>query len=96
MESQAIKLPQAPKKTVGQRIQKHIARNWQYYLLCLPALLYVFIFCYGPMYGIQIAFRDYKVKDGISGSEWVGLDWFIRFFQSEGVKFSVSMGKNLL
>ena len=81
MESQAIKLPQAPKKTVGQRIQKHIARNWQYYLLCLPALLYVFIFCYGPMYGIQIAFRDYKVKDGISGSEWVGLDWFIRFFQ---------------
>mgnify|MGYP001623163957 CR=1 FL=1 len=82
MESQAIKLPQAPKKTVGQRIQKHIARNWQYYLLCLPALLYVFIFCYGPMYGIQIAFRDYKVKDGISGSEWVGLDWFIRFFQS--------------
>ena len=81
MESQAIKLPQAPKKTVGQRIQKHIARKWQYYLLCLPALLYVFIFCYGPMYGIQIAFRDYKVKDGISGSEWVGLDWFIRFFQ---------------
>lgn len=82
MGSRVMKLPQTPKKTIVQKIQRHIVKNWQYYLLCLPALLYVFIFCYGPMYGIQIAFRNYKVKDGILGSEWVGLDWFMRFFQS--------------
>lgn len=53
-------------------------RNYQLYLMILPALLYFIIFCYGPMYGLQIAFRDYKVRDGIAGSAWVGLKHFQR------------------
>lgn len=61
------------------KIKKIIRRDWQLYLLCIPALIYVFIFCYGPMYGVQIAFRDYTAKGGITGSDWVGLKHFARF-----------------
>ena len=50
--------------------------------LCLPALIYVAIFCYGPMYGIQIAFKDFSARQGIIGSDWIGFDHFIRFFNS--------------
>lgn len=59
---------------------KHKKKNyWQLYLLLLPAIIYVAIFSYGPMYGIIIAFKDYKVKRGYLGSEWVGFEHFIRF-----------------
>lgn len=50
------------------------------YLLMLPAFIYVLIFQYGPMYGAQIAFRDFRPRKGIWGSEWVGLENFLRFF----------------
>lgn len=56
-------------------------RDWRLWLLVLPAVVYVFIFSYIPMYGVQIAFRDYSAKAGIWGSEWVGLKHFIRFFK---------------
>ena len=49
------------------------------YILILPALIYLFIFDYGPMYGIIIAFKDFRVSKGYWGSEWVGLKHFIRF-----------------
>lgn len=52
----------------------------QLYLLLIPALIYILIFSYGPMYGIIIAFKDYRPKLGYLGSEWVGLKHFIRFF----------------
>lgn len=58
---------------------RKVIKYWQLYLLLLPALIYIIIFCYGPMYGIIIAFKDYKVKLGYWGSEWVGLKHFIRF-----------------
>lgn len=48
----------------------------------LPALLYFLIFHYGPMYGIQIAFKNFVPSKGITGSEWVGFDHFERFFNS--------------
>ena len=50
--------------------------------MCVPALIFIFIFDYGPMYGIQIAFKDYNSRKGIWGSEWVGFEHFIRFFNS--------------
>ena len=55
---------------------------WQLYVLLLPALVYLIIFSYVPMYGIQVAFKDYRVSRGINGSEWVGLKHFIRFLTS--------------
>lgn len=57
-------------------------RNWVLYLLLLPALIYIAIFSYAPMYGIQIAFRNFTFADGITGSKWVGLKWFRFFFKS--------------
>ena len=63
-------------------LQTRIAENWQYYILILPAIVYVAIWCYAPMYGLQIAFRNYKAKLGISGSEWVGLQWFEKYHNS--------------
>ena len=58
---------------------KRLADSWQWYLLLLPGLIYLIIFDYGPMYGVQIAFRSYSAKAGVVGSEWVGLKWFLRF-----------------
>ena len=62
-------------------MKKHISRNWQLYVLLLPAVIYVFIFNYMPIYGVQIAFRDYKPSGGIWGSEWVGLQYFKKFIE---------------
>lgn len=56
-----------------------LKKYWQLYLLLLPTMVYVLIFCYEPMYGIIIAFKDYKVSRGYLGSEWVGLKHFVRF-----------------
>ena len=67
-----------PKGTLGSRIWK----SRQYYLMLLPAVLYVAFFCYAPMYGLQIAFKNYKVSLGITGSPWIGFRNFTDFFQS--------------
>ena len=60
-------------------MKNKIKKSFPLYLILLPALIYVFIFNYIPMYGVQIAFRDFSVKRGIWGSEWVGLEYFIKF-----------------
>ena len=52
------------------------------YLFVLPTLAYIVIFHYLPLYGIQIAFRNYKPARGIWGSDWVGFKYFIKFFNS--------------
>jgi len=62
---------------------------WKHrYLLCLfiPAIIYYIIFKYGPMYGIQLAFKDYKFRLGITGSEWVGLQNFADLLQMQSFK----------
>ncbi len=61
---------------------KRILGCWQLYVLLLPTIVYLFLFNYLPMVGIQIAFRDYTPGGGIWGSTWVGLKHFLRFFES--------------
>ena len=56
--------------------------HWQLYVLVLPAIIYFFVFNYMPLYGIQIAFKDYKAVNGIAGSAWVGLKHFKDFFNA--------------
>lgn len=63
-----------------QRLRRDLRRSLPLYLLLLPACVYLFVFEYMPMYGVQIAFRDYTVRGGIWGSKWVGLKHFINFF----------------
>ena len=67
---------------MGTRVQKALKRDWQLLLLCALPVLYFIIFHYIPMYGVQIAFKDFKAADGIWGSAWCGLDQFKRFFAS--------------
>ncbi|MBP5295154.1 MAG: sugar ABC transporter permease [Lachnospiraceae bacterium] len=64
------------------RFAKNFKRDWQLHLMLLFPVVYMFIFHYIPIYGVQIAFRDYKAADGIVGSEWVGMKWFIKFFNN--------------
>lgn len=58
------------------------ARNKALYVMLLPALAYIILFCYWPMYGLQIAFRNFNFADGITGSAWAGTKWFEFFFKS--------------
>lgn len=64
------------------RMWRKVLGQWQLHLLILIPVIYIAIFHYWPMYGAQIAFRDYRAKLGITGSEWVGLKWFEKFLTS--------------
>mgnify|MGYP003291369008 FL=1 len=68
--------------TKKQRFVKEFKRDWQLHLLVLFPVVYMFIFDFIPMYGIQIAFRDFRPISGITGSEWVGLKWIKNFLSS--------------
>ncbi|MBQ7247280.1 MAG: sugar ABC transporter permease [Lachnospiraceae bacterium] len=57
-------------------------RQWQLHLLVALPVLYLVIFHFIPMYGVQIAFRDYRPLKGVTGSDWVGLKWFEQFLSS--------------
>lgn len=78
------------KKSFKQRFMKAFKRDFHLYLLCIPALLFIFVFEYGPMYGVQIAFRNFSPGKGIWGSDWVGFEHFIRFFKSPQFKTILS------
>ena len=73
------------KKSLSERWKigvRNARNNWVLYLFILPVLSYIILFCYVPMYGIQIAFRDYTFAKGITDSPWVGLRWFESFILS--------------
>jgi putative aldouronate transport system permease protein len=61
---------------------KKILINWDLYLFLLPSLVLVILFAYFPMYGVQIAFKNFSAAKGIWNSQWVGVEHFIRFFKS--------------
>ncbi len=60
-------------------IWRRMKKNYVLYLLLLPAVIYIILFHYAPMYGIQMAFRDYIPAKGMWGSNWVGLKHFFNF-----------------
>ncbi len=64
------------------RVKKDFKRNKMIYLMVSPVVLYYIIFQYGPMYGLQIAFKDYSPALGFLGSPWVGFEHFKEFFNS--------------
>ena len=69
-----------PKKKINYAV--YFKNNWQLYVLILPAIIYFIVFNYMPLYGIQIAFKDFKAVFGISGSKWVGFKHFENFFHA--------------
>lgn len=66
----------------GQLLKADFRKNWLIYLMLVPVIVYLLIFCYAPMYGIVIAFKDFKPRLGIMGSDWVGLKYFKEFVGS--------------
>lgn len=68
------------KDSLYKTIKSDFRINKSLYLLFLPVLLFYLIFCYGPMYGAIIGFKEFSPSKGIWGSPWVGLYHFKRFF----------------
>ena len=66
----------------GSPLWVRIRRNWGLYLLMVPGIIIFICFTYLPMYGIVIAFKDFKPSSGILGSNWAGLKYFERYFSS--------------
>ena len=75
------------KLSVGQKLKE----SSQLYLLMLPSIIIFLIFTYYPMYGVIIAFKDFKPALGIMESKWVGMKNFITFLKS--YQFSVTIKK---
>jgi len=63
--------------------KKDIKRNWVLYIIFIPAAVYFIVFHYLPMFGIIMAFEDFKVSKGFFGSEWVGFKNFMELFSGE-------------
>lgn len=75
------------------KAKKRIMRHWQLYIILLIPVVLVAIFSYGPMYGLQIAFKDYIPSYGIEGSQWVGFKHFANFINSH--QFSRLIGNTI-
>jgi putative aldouronate transport system permease protein len=71
-----------PSKTFKDKLAYSLKRYWQLYLMLLLPVVYIIVFQYYPMIGLQIAFKKFSPKLGIWGSHWVGFKYFIKFFTS--------------
>lgn len=78
MANNSVRKTKQPRPSLA----KDLKRNWSLYLMVAIPVAYLIIFKYIPMYGVQIAFRDYVPIQGISGSEWVGLKHFQKFISN--------------
>ena len=68
--------------SLGKTLAKEFKRNWVLYVMMVPALVYFLLYCYFPMFGLVIAFQDYRVGDSFLGGKFVGFKHFTDFFQS--------------
>ena len=84
----------APRRSLARRLGDELYRHRYLYLMALPVILYYLIFCYGPMFGLVIAFKNYQISKGIFDSPWVGLKYFKEFFS--GMYFGRTMRNTLL
>lgn len=73
-------VPARKSKSLKHTLQKDFKKNWFAYLLVLPVVAWYIVFCYGPMWGVMIAFKDFKPLLGFAESDWVGFKHFIDFF----------------
>ena len=77
------------KKPLGERVKHnavwlfdHVKREWQIYVLITPMIIWFLLFLYTPMYGLQIAFKDYSIFKGVAKSPWAGLEHFETLFSN--------------
>ena len=86
-------LPRNDRQRRRHLILKQMKANYFLYIFLLPATVYLALFAYWPLYGIQIAFKDFFAFKGIEGSPWVGLKHFRNFFNSP--RFSMLLSNTL-
>lgn len=72
----------AKKTGIFGAFKKDITKNYQLYLVVLCPVIYLIVFKYIPMYGIQLAFKKFVASDGVWNSPWVGFDYFAKLFKS--------------
>ncbi|SOH95255.1 putative aldouronate transport system permease protein [Monaibacterium marinum] len=65
------------------RLGDHMKREWQLYVMLIPTILWLLVFLYKPMYGLQIAFKDYSLFRGVAASPWIGFDHFETLFSND-------------
>lgn len=76
------RLPDSPhRKSYISRFFIYLKKYWFLYMLVLPGLICMLVFNYGPMYGIQLAFKEYSPRLGVWGSKWIGLSNFDRMLK---------------
>lgn len=68
-------------KEKNKNLWRRIKQQRFLLLMVIPGMIWLFIFCYLPMYGCQIAFQNYRITDTLGTSQWVELKWFIKFFK---------------
>lgn len=76
------KMTAEEKKRARARTWIQVQRHWMLYLFVIPCVIWLIMFCYVPMTGIVLAFKDYRFDKGIFGSEWAGLTHFKEFIDS--------------
>jgi putative aldouronate transport system permease protein len=82
MQAELILDSKLKRKNKRKKTLQKITANWQVYLMVLPALVVLIWFRYIPIYGLQIAFKDFSLLKGITGSEWVGMKHFVDLFST--------------
>lgn len=70
------------KRSKTEEIIHQLKKNWQLYVIIALPVLILLVFSYGPMYGLQIAFKDFVPTRGFGGSKWVGMKHFKAFVTS--------------
>lgn len=75
-------MKQVDRQKARKRTLLLMKKNWLLYVFLIPAVVYIAVFSYAPMYGLQIAFKNFSISKGILGSPWVGFEWFTTFFET--------------
>lgn len=77
-------LPAVPNEPVVNRthLGRQVRRSWQLYVMLIPPTVYAILFLYWPLYGLQIAFKNFSVAKGITGSAWAGTKYIEQFLNS--------------
>jgi putative aldouronate transport system permease protein len=97
MEQTSTQPIMSPKAVVKKRRMlqlKQMRHDYQLYVIMLLPLIWLIIFQYIPMFGVQLAFKNFRIMEGIWGSPWLGFDHFERFFKSH--QFTQVVGNTII
>ena len=83
MSDSARHKPAFAQPTRMERITDHLKREWQLYVMLLPLIIWLLVFLYKPMYGLQVAFKDYSIFKGVANSPWIGFEHFETLFGND-------------